>query len=162
MEPNQQPHRLRLLSSSQKLRILERVRLPNARPPPPPPPASRKLTGSSDGVEESPSKPAGFSNRERLRTAFRMRAYTLRQSSEGACSSRQLLLAAALFIALLLLLLRSCGAQRRRRGGAGDSRPAAGGDDPHPEAAHQGRQVSSCCSEAEELQTCNLLEEPEH
>uniref|UniRef100_H3CKE7 Potassium voltage-gated channel subfamily Q member 3 n=1 Tax=Tetraodon nigroviridis TaxID=99883 RepID=H3CKE7_TETNG len=56
--------------SSQKLRLLERVRLPNA------------PTGSSDGAEESPSKPAGFSNRERLRTAFRMRAYTLRQSSE--------------------------------------------------------------------------------
>ncbi|KAG7267841.1 hypothetical protein CRUP_000713 [Coryphaenoides rupestris] len=35
---------------------------------------------------ESPSrepKPAGFSNRERFRTAFRMKAYTLRQSSEG-------------------------------------------------------------------------------
>lgn len=35
-------------------------------------------------MEDSPSKPAGFSNRERLRTAFRMRAYTLRQSSEGS------------------------------------------------------------------------------
>uniref|UniRef100_A0A8C2HIB7 Potassium voltage-gated channel, KQT-like subfamily, member 3 n=1 Tax=Cyprinus carpio TaxID=7962 RepID=A0A8C2HIB7_CYPCA len=36
-------------------------------------------------VEESPSKegkPAGFSNRERFRTAFRMKAYALRQSSE--------------------------------------------------------------------------------
>ena len=35
---------------------------------------------------ESPSKeakPAGFTNRERFRTAFRMKAYALRQSSEG-------------------------------------------------------------------------------
>ncbi|KAM6919181.1 potassium voltage-gated channel subfamily KQT member 3 [Xenentodon cancila] len=68
---------------SQKLSLLERVRLPNSR-------ASvglgRKLTGHADSVEESPSKepkPAGFSNRERFRTAFRMKAYTLRQSSEG-------------------------------------------------------------------------------
>lgn len=40
----------------------------------------------ADSIEESPSKepkPAGFSNRERFRTAFRMKAYTLRQSSEG-------------------------------------------------------------------------------
>ncbi|XP_062409032.1 potassium voltage-gated channel subfamily KQT member 3 [Sardina pilchardus] len=36
-------------------------------------------SGSSE-----PNKPAGFSNRERFRTAFRMRAYTLRQSSEDA------------------------------------------------------------------------------
>ncbi|KAL6467834.1 hypothetical protein MHYP_G00235110, partial [Metynnis hypsauchen] len=36
---------------------------------------------------ESPSKeakPAGFTNRERFRTAFRMKAYALRQSSEDA------------------------------------------------------------------------------
>lgn len=42
--------------------------------------------GNADSIEESPSKepkPAGFSNRERFRTAFRMKAYTLRQSSEG-------------------------------------------------------------------------------
>lgn len=72
-----------VLCCSQKLSILERVRLPNTRPSAV---TARKLTGNSDAIEESPSKepkPAGFSNRERLRTAFRMKAYTLRQSSEG-------------------------------------------------------------------------------
>lgn len=42
--------------------------------------------GPTEAAEESPSKeakPAGFSNRERFRTAFRMKAYSLRQSSEG-------------------------------------------------------------------------------
>src|SRR4029434_5738441 len=34
-------------------------------------------SGSSEQI-----KPTGFSNRERFRTAFRMKAYTLRQSSE--------------------------------------------------------------------------------
>ncbi|XP_029970928.1 potassium voltage-gated channel subfamily KQT member 3 [Salarias fasciatus] len=70
--------------ASQKLSLLERVRLPNARPSVG---TAKKLTGNSDGIEESPSKepkPAGFSNRERFRTAFRMKAYTLRQSSEDA------------------------------------------------------------------------------
>ncbi|TKS79298.1 Potassium voltage-gated channel subfamily KQT member 3 KQT-like 3 [Collichthys lucidus] len=69
---------------SQKLSILERVRLPNARPSIG---TAKKLAGNADSVEESPSKepkPAGFSNRERFRTAFRMKAYTLRQSSEDA------------------------------------------------------------------------------
>lgn len=68
---------------SQKLSLLERVRLPNARPSAG---TCRRLTGHTDSIEESPSKepkPAGFSNRERFRTAFRMKAYTLRQSSEG-------------------------------------------------------------------------------
>ncbi len=68
---------------SQKLSLLERVRLPNARPSIG---TGKKLTGNADSIEESPSKepkPAGFSNRERFRTAFRMKAYTLRQSSEG-------------------------------------------------------------------------------
>ena len=68
---------------SQKLSILERVRLPNARPSVG---TTKRLTGNADSIEESPSKepkPAGFSNRERFRTAFRMKAYTLRQSSEG-------------------------------------------------------------------------------
>ncbi len=68
---------------SQKLSILERVRLPNARPSVG---TGKKLTGNVESIEESPSKdpkPAGFSNRERFRTAFRMKAYTLRQSSEG-------------------------------------------------------------------------------
>ncbi|CAL8277397.1 unnamed protein product [Lota lota] len=72
--------------------LLERVRLPNARPSISV--ARRSLPsgnpgggnpGNADGIEESPSKdpkPAGFSNRERFRTAFRMKAYALRQSSE--------------------------------------------------------------------------------
>ncbi|XP_068197186.1 potassium voltage-gated channel subfamily KQT member 3 [Antennarius striatus] len=70
--------------ASQKLSILERVRLPNARPSVG---TGKKITGNVDSIEESPSKepkPAGFSNRERFRTAFRMKAYTLRQSSEDA------------------------------------------------------------------------------
>ncbi|XP_034470087.1 potassium voltage-gated channel subfamily KQT member 3 [Hippoglossus hippoglossus] len=70
--------------ASQKLSLLERVRLPNARPSAGP---GRRLTGHTDSIEESPSKepkPAGFSNRERFRTAFRMKAYTLRQSSEDS------------------------------------------------------------------------------
>ncbi|XP_077956096.1 potassium voltage-gated channel subfamily KQT member 3 [Gasterosteus aculeatus] len=68
--------------ASQKLSLLERVRLPNARPSIG---TGKRLTGHTDSIEESPSKepkPAGFSNRERFRTAFRMKAYTLRQSSE--------------------------------------------------------------------------------
>lgn len=63
--------------------ILERVRMPNARPLATP---GRKMTLNAESIEESPSKepkPAGFSNRERFRTAFRMKAYTLRQSSDG-------------------------------------------------------------------------------
>ncbi|XP_018530448.1 potassium voltage-gated channel subfamily KQT member 3 [Lates calcarifer] len=70
--------------ASQKLSLLERVRLPNARPSVG---MGKKLIGNADSIEESPSKepkPAGFSNRERFRTAFRMKAYTLRQSSEDA------------------------------------------------------------------------------
>ncbi|XP_028329126.1 potassium voltage-gated channel subfamily KQT member 3 [Gouania willdenowi] len=70
--------------ASQKLSLLERVRLPNAKPLVG---MNRKPTGNADSIEESPSKepkPAGFSNRERFRTAFRMKAYTLRQSSEDA------------------------------------------------------------------------------
>uniref|UniRef100_A0A3B4ZSN9 Potassium voltage-gated channel subfamily Q member 3 n=1 Tax=Stegastes partitus TaxID=144197 RepID=A0A3B4ZSN9_9TELE len=70
--------------TNQKLSLLERVRLPNARPSMG---SGKKLTGNAESIEESPSKepkPAGFSNRERFRTAFRMKAYTLRQSSEDA------------------------------------------------------------------------------
>ncbi|KAF3698627.1 Potassium voltage-gated channel subfamily KQT member 3 [Channa argus] len=70
--------------ASQKLSLLERVRLPNARLSVG---AGRKLIGNAESIEESPSKepkPAGFSNRERFRTAFRMKANTLRQSSEDA------------------------------------------------------------------------------
>lgn len=134
---------------SQKLRLLERVRPSNA---------GRRATGSSDGAEESPSKPAGFSNRERLRTAFRMRTYTLRQSSEGAstrpspsprCSS-----------SLLLLLLRSSSTNRCSRGGARLPGRPAGGDGPHPETGHQGRQVRSSCMVPHSLwrlRTWNLL-----
>lgn len=68
--------------------ILERVRLPNARPLAA---TGRKMTLNAESIEESPSKepkPAGFSNRERFRTAFRMKAYTLRQSSDGRSSRR--------------------------------------------------------------------------
>ncbi|XP_026004960.1 potassium voltage-gated channel subfamily KQT member 3 isoform X1 [Astatotilapia calliptera] len=70
--------------ASQKLSLLERVRLPNSRPSVV---AVKKLTGNADSIEESPSKepkPGGFTNRERFRTAFRMKANTLRQSSEDA------------------------------------------------------------------------------
>ncbi|TNN31924.1 Potassium voltage-gated channel subfamily KQT member 3 [Liparis tanakae] len=72
---------------SQKLSLLERVRLPAARPSVG---TTKRLMSHADSIEESPSKepkPAGFSNRERFRTAFRMKAYTLRQSSEGFFSS---------------------------------------------------------------------------
>uniref|UniRef100_A0A8C2EWK1 Potassium voltage-gated channel, KQT-like subfamily, member 3 n=1 Tax=Cyprinus carpio TaxID=7962 RepID=A0A8C2EWK1_CYPCA len=64
--------------ASQKLSLLERVRLSTPRP-------VSGNCGPAEAVEESPSKegkPAGFSNRERFRTAFRMKAYALRQSSE--------------------------------------------------------------------------------
>ncbi|XP_029309008.1 potassium voltage-gated channel subfamily KQT member 3 [Cottoperca gobio] len=70
--------------ASQKLSLLERVRLPNVRPSVG---SGKRLIGHTDSIEESPSKetkPAGFSNRERFRTAFRMKAYTLRQSSEDS------------------------------------------------------------------------------
>ncbi|CAJ1072930.1 potassium voltage-gated channel subfamily KQT member 3 [Xyrichtys novacula] len=70
----------------QKMSLLERVRLPNARPSIG---TGKKLMGNADAIEESPSKepkPAGFSNRERFRTAFRMKAHTLRQSSEDAAA----------------------------------------------------------------------------
>ncbi|KAI4888164.1 hypothetical protein NFI96_001525 [Prochilodus magdalenae] len=79
---------------SQKLTLLDRVRLPTPRPSsvrgrfmmPAVNPGSG--AGNCGPAEvESPSKeakPAGFTNRERFRTAFRMKAYTLRQSSEDA------------------------------------------------------------------------------
>ncbi|KAG9355876.1 hypothetical protein JZ751_000719, partial [Albula glossodonta] len=72
--------------NSQKLSLLERVRLPNPR-------VVQAVKGklvvplNPDSIQESPTKepkPAGFSNRERFRTAFRMKAYALRQSSEDA------------------------------------------------------------------------------
>uniref|UniRef100_A0A087X6K0 Potassium voltage-gated channel subfamily Q member 3 n=1 Tax=Poecilia formosa TaxID=48698 RepID=A0A087X6K0_POEFO len=65
---------------SQKVSLLERVRNSNARPS-----LGMVRKVNAESIEESPSKepkPAGFSNRERFRTAFRMKAYTLRQSSE--------------------------------------------------------------------------------
>uniref|UniRef100_A0A8C4T2W6 Potassium voltage-gated channel subfamily Q member 3 n=1 Tax=Erpetoichthys calabaricus TaxID=27687 RepID=A0A8C4T2W6_ERPCA len=70
---------------SQKLSLLDRVRLPN--------PRATAIKGklftpmSTDAIEESPSrepKTGGFTNRERFRTAFRMKAYAFRQSSEDA------------------------------------------------------------------------------
>nr|XP_057931496.1 potassium voltage-gated channel subfamily KQT member 3 isoform X2 [Doryrhamphus excisus] len=77
--------------ASQKMTLLERVRLPNARPAMAAVAvaASRKLAANTESMEDSPSKepkPAGFSNRERFRTAFRMKASTLRQSSEDAAA----------------------------------------------------------------------------
>ncbi|XP_061776694.1 potassium voltage-gated channel subfamily KQT member 3 [Nerophis ophidion] len=77
--------------ASQKMTLLERVRLPNARPTMAAVAvaASRKLAANTESVEDSPSKepkPAGFSNRERFRTAFRMKTTTLRQSSEDAAA----------------------------------------------------------------------------
>uniref|UniRef100_A0A672QIU4 Potassium voltage-gated channel subfamily Q member 3 n=1 Tax=Sinocyclocheilus grahami TaxID=75366 RepID=A0A672QIU4_SINGR len=80
---------------SQKLSLLERVRLSTPRPstvrarvmmPAANPESVSGNCGPAEAIEESPSKegkPAGFSNRERFRTAFRMKAYALRQSSEG-------------------------------------------------------------------------------
>uniref|UniRef100_A0AAY4AJ47 Potassium voltage-gated channel, KQT-like subfamily, member 3 n=1 Tax=Denticeps clupeoides TaxID=299321 RepID=A0AAY4AJ47_9TELE len=81
-----------LVSLSQKLTLLERVRLPTPRPSSGRgklmmPAGSTGNCGNTNAIAESPSKdpkPAGFSNRERFRTAFRMKAYTLRQSSEDA------------------------------------------------------------------------------
>ncbi|XP_030631377.1 potassium voltage-gated channel subfamily KQT member 3 [Chanos chanos] len=80
--------------ASQKLSLLERVRLPTPRPSSLRGrlmmPGGNPGTGNCGPTEaiESPSKEAkpasGFSNRERFRTAFRMKAYALRQSSEDA------------------------------------------------------------------------------
>ncbi|XP_072297994.1 potassium voltage-gated channel subfamily KQT member 3 [Eucyclogobius newberryi] len=65
--------------ASQKMSLLERVRLPNTRPV-----GTGRRTGTEDTVDSPSKEPRGFSNRERFRTAFRMKAYTLRQSSEDA------------------------------------------------------------------------------
>ncbi|XP_077581027.1 potassium voltage-gated channel subfamily KQT member 3 isoform X2 [Stigmatopora nigra] len=72
--------------SGQKMTLLERVRLPNARPSIMTPPGRKTAGNVEASAEDSPSKPSGFSNRERFRTAFRMRTATLRQSSEDAAS----------------------------------------------------------------------------
>lgn len=72
------------LFCSQKLGLLDRVRLSN--------PRGSNTKGklftplNVDAIEESPSKepkPAGLNNKERFRTAFRMKAYAFWQSSEG-------------------------------------------------------------------------------
>ncbi|MEJ1288816.1 hypothetical protein NN561_019851 [Cricetulus griseus] len=72
-------------SPSQKLGLLDRVRLSN--------PRGSNTKGKSftplnvDAIEESPSKepkPVGLNNKERFRTAFRMKAYAFWQSSEDA------------------------------------------------------------------------------
>ncbi|KAA0718742.1 Potassium voltage-gated channel subfamily KQT member 3 [Triplophysa tibetana] len=75
--------------ASQKLSLLDRVRLSTPRPSTVRArvmmPAANPENLPAEAAEESPSKegkPSGFSNRERFRTAFRMKAYTLRQSSE--------------------------------------------------------------------------------
>lgn len=75
------------LFCSQKLGLLDRVRLSN--------PRGSNTKGklftplNVDAIEESPSKepkPVGLNNKERFRTAFRMKAYAFWQSSEGeAC-----------------------------------------------------------------------------
>ncbi|MBZ3872024.1 Potassium voltage-gated channel subfamily KQT member 3 [Sciurus carolinensis] len=73
------------LFCSQKLGLLDRVRLSN--------PRGSNTKGklftplNVDAIEESPSKepkPAGLNNKERFRTAFRMKAYAFWQSSEDA------------------------------------------------------------------------------
>uniref|UniRef100_A0A4W5NQP3 Potassium voltage-gated channel subfamily Q member 3 n=1 Tax=Hucho hucho TaxID=62062 RepID=A0A4W5NQP3_9TELE len=69
----------------QKLSLLERCRMPNSRQSTVV--RGRVLMPGNPDIEESPSKepkPGGFSNRERFRTAFRMKAYTMRQSSDDA------------------------------------------------------------------------------
>uniref|UniRef100_A0A8C9UX03 Potassium voltage-gated channel subfamily Q member 3 n=1 Tax=Spermophilus dauricus TaxID=99837 RepID=A0A8C9UX03_SPEDA len=72
-------------AASQKLGLLDRVRLSN--------PRGSNTKGklftplNVDAIEESPSKepkPAGLNNKERFRTAFRMKAYAFWQSSEDA------------------------------------------------------------------------------
>ncbi|XP_021544140.1 potassium voltage-gated channel subfamily KQT member 3 [Neomonachus schauinslandi] len=72
-------------ASSQKLGLLDRVRLSN--------PRGSNTKGklftplNVDAIEESPSKepkPVGLNNKERFRTAFRMKAYAFWQSSEDA------------------------------------------------------------------------------
>lgn len=72
------------LFCSQKLGLLDRVRLSN--------PRGSNTKGklftplNVDAIEESPSKepkPVGLNNKERFRTAFRMKAYAFWQSSEG-------------------------------------------------------------------------------
>lgn len=75
------------LFCSQKLGLLDRVRLSN--------PRGSNTKGklftplNVDAIEESPPKepkPVGLNNKERFRTAFRMKAYAFWQSSEGeAC-----------------------------------------------------------------------------
>ncbi|XP_053516987.1 potassium voltage-gated channel subfamily KQT member 3 isoform X2 [Artibeus jamaicensis] len=72
-------------TASQKLGLLDRVRLSN--------PRGSNTKGklftplNVDAIEESPSKepkPVGLNNKERFRTAFRMKAYAFWQSSEDA------------------------------------------------------------------------------
>lgn len=72
------------LFCSQKLGLLDRVRLSN--------PRGSNTKGklftplNVDAIEESPPKepkPVGLNNKERFRTAFRMKAYAFWQSSEG-------------------------------------------------------------------------------
>uniref|UniRef100_A0A8C5K2F0 Potassium voltage-gated channel, subfamily Q, member 3 n=1 Tax=Jaculus jaculus TaxID=51337 RepID=A0A8C5K2F0_JACJA len=73
------------LFCSQKLGLLDRVRLSNPRGSN----TKGKLFAplNVDAIEESPPKepkPAGLNNKERFRTAFRMKAYAFWQSSEDA------------------------------------------------------------------------------
>ncbi|XP_066513008.1 potassium voltage-gated channel subfamily KQT member 3-like [Hoplias malabaricus] len=74
--------------ASQKLTLLDRVRLPTPRPSSVRGrfmmPAGNCGPGETIDSPSKEAKPAGFTNRERFRTAFRMKAYALRQSSEDA------------------------------------------------------------------------------
>lgn len=133
---------------SQKLSLLERVRLPNARLSVG---TGKRLMGNAECAEESPSKepkPAGFSNRERFRTAFRMKANTLRQSSEGTSREKRCWLAVGVWI--IDLWYHLCFRRRRSgrsslRGAGFPSRHPPGGDDPHTEAGYQSSQVREIC-----------------
>uniref|UniRef100_A0A6I8PVL7 Potassium voltage-gated channel subfamily Q member 3 n=1 Tax=Xenopus tropicalis TaxID=8364 RepID=A0A6I8PVL7_XENTR len=72
-------------TNSQKWSLLDRVRLSNPRGTSPKAKTFSPL--NVEGVEESPSKEAkniGLSNKERFRTALKMKAYAFWQSSEDA------------------------------------------------------------------------------
>lgn len=134
------------LHLSQKVSLLERVRNSNARPSLG---MVRKPTLNAESIEESPSKepkPAGFSNRERFRTAFRMKAYTLRQSAEGQSADRRTTSPPAVSLLYGVCCLSSRYWRPCRPGLRGPGLPARdppGGDDPDAETGHQGSQVRS-------------------
>lgn len=150
-------------SISQKMTLLERVRLPNARPTMAAVAvaAGRKMAANAEAPEESPSKepkPAGFSNRERFRTAFRMRASTLRQSSEGTAGKKSAAGALIVIGVASITAMKCCGRCSGTCGGGHGgawlpARHPVGGDDPHAQVSHQGRQV---CPEPAACPSCVL------